>query len=69
MLAITITTQAQDGTQATHGPLNVGRVLPAQTGDRFCSIAGREGTFAVRADVVDKVRDALHGVIANPSAQ
>lgn len=69
VIAITITTQAQDGTQTAHGPLNVGRALPAQTGERYCSIAGREGLFAVKADVVDKVRDALHGVIANPSAQ
>ena len=68
VISIKFTTQAQDGAPVTVGPLYVGKVLPGQSGDRYCSVAGKDGIFTMHADAVDKVRDALHGVIANPTA-
>lgn len=65
-LTITVTTTGTDGTNTTHGPLNIGKPLPGKATTRYCTIAGREGLFTVPQTVVDKIRDALHGVIANP---
>lgn len=65
-LTITVTTTNADGVSTTHGPLNIGKPLPGKATTRYCTIAGREGMFTVPQTVLDKVRDALHGVIANP---
>lgn len=71
VLSITVTTTGPDGEETTHGALNVGRTIPSQTSERYCTLAGKEGVFMVKQDVVDKVRDALHGVVADitPAAQ
>ena len=68
ILTMSITTTGTDGKPVEHGPLYVGKILPGQASQRFCALGGREGIFTVKQDVIDKVRDALHGVIPNPGA-
>lgn len=66
VLAITVTTVGSDGQEQVHGALQIGKMIPGQNSERYCSIVGREGVFTVRQEVLEKIRDALHGVVANP---
>lgn len=66
ILTMSITTTGPDGAVVEHGPLYVGKILPGQASQRFCALGGREGIFTIKQDAIDKVRDALHGVIPNP---
>ena len=69
ILTMSITTTGADGNTVEHGPLYVGKILPGQASQRFSALGGREGIFTIKQDVIDKVRDALHGVIPSPTAQ
>lgn len=67
-LTMAITTRAPDGTETVQGPLYVGKPLPGQASLRFCALGSADGVFTVRQDTLDKVRDALRGVIPNPGS-
>lgn len=66
VLTLSVTTTGADGTENTHGALQVGKMLPGQNSERYCSVAGRDGVFTVRQELLEKVRDAVRGVVPNP---
>jgi len=66
LLTISAVTRAENGTETTHGPLYVGKNTPDKAVERFAAVAGREGVYRVRQQLVDTLRDALRGLRLPP---
>lgn len=62
VFAMTVTTQAADGSKTALGPLRVGKVTEDKSDQRYASVEGRPGIFRIGQGVVDSVREALLGL-------
>jgi hypothetical protein len=51
-----------DGAASTAGPLSIGAVTPDEPLQRFASVAGREGVYRVRQQLIDELREFLRGL-------